>query len=213
MPTVNQSGFWETSNKAFGFISGSWKHSSAAIVALAAFVGEVYIIFHAYEAGKAVYLETNDNHIGPKNHSYFFWLALVTVVACANNLVIAGLATFKTTYMRTNRENNTKWLWPLVAAFACMMGLTAGILPAALKVHKSPSAFAVVSILSIYFQSILWAIILGWRGDVGKSYKSEWPSPTPPPPPPPPPPVTNAAQPPTITPPRRRPHFFLYCRI
>lgn len=200
MPTANKSEFWQTSNEAFDFISGNWKHSSAAIVVLAAFLGEAYIIVHAYEEGKAVYIETSDDHIGPKNHSYFFWLALGTLVACANNLVIAGLATFKTTYMRTNRENKTKWLWPLVAAFVCMTGLMAGILPAVLKLHKSPSAFSVVSILSTYFQSILWAIILGWRGDVGKSYKSERPNPTSPFPP-----VNSTAQPPAITPPRQPP--------
>lgn len=212
-----QSEFWQTSRqlwvslqKTFKFTYGNWKHSIAGIAAAAALVGEVYIVVQANEEGKVVCSEIDHNITGQAHHSYFFWLALGIVVACASNLVIAGLATFKKLYLKTNRERNTRWLLPLFAAYVCVMGLMAGILPAALKSHDGPSLFAIVSILSIYSQSVLWAIILGWR-DVEKDYKRSTPTPAAPslPPttitalPPSVPPTTVTAKPPAVLPPQQ----------
>lgn len=183
---------------------GNWKHSIAGVVAATALIGEAYIVVQANEAGKLVFSENYDKYTGRGHHSYFFWLALGIVVACANNLVIAALATFKNVYLKTNREKNTRWLWPLFAAYVCMMGLMAGILPAALRPHDGPSLFAIISILTIYSQPVVWAIILGWR-DVEKAYKG--PSNTPPAPLPPP--ITVAAKPATTDPPQQPPAKFL----
>jgi hypothetical protein len=204
-----QSEFWKAFNRAFNFIKENWKNSIAVTLAFTALVGEAYIIIQAYEEGKAVCSETNDEGLRRNRCSYFFWLALGTVVACGNNLIIPVLATFKNAYLKTNREKNTKWLWPLLAAYVCMMGLMAGVLPAALKRCDGPSAFAVVSILSVYFQSILWAVILGWR-DVEKPYKpggSNPINPIPSAPPPQPSPANITAQAPTITPQQPRAQF------
>lgn len=161
---------WTSLQRTLKFIYGNWKHSIAGIAAAAALVGEIYIVVKANEEGKAICSEIDHENTGRGHHSYFFWLALGIVVACANNLVIAGLATFKNVYLKANREKNTRWLLPLFAAYVCVMGLMSGILPAALRPHDGPSLFAIISILSIYSQSVLWAIILGWR-DVKKDYK------------------------------------------
>lgn len=180
---------------ALKFIIENWKHLIASLAAATALGAELYIVVKANAEGNSVCSDIIDESTGRAHHAYFFWLALGIVVACANNLVISGLATFKNAYLKINREKNTRWLWPLFAAYVCMMGLMSGILPAALRPHDGPSLFAVFSILSIYTQSILWAIILGWR-DVEKALKG--PSATPPAPIPPP--TTAAAQPPTVTP-------------
>lgn len=190
--------------RSFRFIIGNWKHSVAVVVAAAALVGEVYIVVQANEAGKIVCSENHYEDTGRGHHSYFFWLALGIVVACANNLVIAALATFKNVYLKTNREKNTRWLWPLFAAYVCMMGLMAGILPAVLRPHDGPSLFAIIAILSIYSQSVLWAIILGWR-DVENAYigpSNTTLAPLPPP-------ITVAAKPATTDPPQQPPAKFL----
>ncbi|KAG6359026.1 hypothetical protein INS49_012546 [Diaporthe citri] len=212
MSTSNwMSEFWQTFRqlsaaiqRIFRFMIGNWKHSIAGLAAAAALVGEVYIVAQANEEGKVVCYEVNDGSTEQGHHSYFFWLALGIVVACASNLVIAGLATFKNLYLKTNREKNTRWLWPLFAAYVCMMGLMAGILPAALRPNDGPSLFAIISILAIYSQSVLWAIIMGWR-DVEKAFKG--PSTTPPAPPPPP--MTVTAEPPIVAPPQQPPAKFL----
>lgn len=169
-------------------------------------MGELYIVVQANEKGRSLCLDITDESTGQAHHEYFFWLALGIVVACASNLVIAGLATSKNVYLKTNREKKTKWLWPLFAAYVCTMGLMAGVLPAALRPHDGPSLFAIISILSIYSHSVLWAIILGWR-DVEKAYKG--PSATPPAPLPPP--TTVTAKPPIVTPnvPQQPPAKFL----
>lgn len=201
-----QSEFWQTSRqlwaslqRTFKFIYGNWKHSIAGIAAAAALVGEVYIVVQANKEGNLVCSEIYHESTGQAHHSYFFWLALGIVVACANNLVIAGLATFKNVYLRTNREKNTRWLLPLFTAYLCVMGLMSGILRAALRPHDGPSLFAIVSILSIYSQSVLWAIILGWR-DVEKDYKGSNPTPAAPAAVPSLPPTTVTALPPNVPP-------------
>lgn len=176
---TTKSHFWHASRETCSFIfeRENWKHSIAAIVALAALLGEAYIIVRAFKEGRGVHFETNGETMDLNKNSYFFWLALGIIVACGNHLIIAALATFKQAYLKTNRENNTKWLLPLFAAHVCVIGLMAGLLPAALKRDDSPSAFAAVSILSIYFQSILWAIILAWR-DVTVFYNRGGPNST-----------------------------------
>lgn len=109
-----KSEFWQTFGqlsaaiqRIFKFVYGNWKQSIAGVVAVAALVGEVYIAVQVNQEGKAVCSEINGESAGGRHYSYFFWLALGTMVACGNNLVIAGLATFKNVYLKTNRDNYT----------------------------------------------------------------------------------------------------------
>lgn len=206
-----QSEFWQAfgqlsaaMQRIFKFMSENWKRSIAGISATAALVGEIYIVVQAHEKGQLMCSEISGGSTGRGHHPYFFWLALGNVVACANNLVISSLATLKNVYLKANREKNTRWLRPLFAAYVCVLGLMAGILPAALTPNDGPSLFAVISILSIYSQSVLWAIILGWR-DIDKACKG--PNTTPPALSPPP--TTVTAEPPTVTSPRQPPAKFL----
>lgn len=135
-------------------------HTIAAIFAVVALGGQAYIMSQASRYGNVTVIEVGEDGSKLDLQSYFFWLALGVTVTSVYNLILAYLAILK--YSRPNLKKGVfAWL-PLVVVLFLVKGFTAGILPELVGTRQA-SGSAVFILLTLYFQCVLWALVLAWR--------------------------------------------------
>lgn len=136
------------------------------MLALVAFGGEVYILLQMRLYGQKITVAKSDGSTCSNEtatlRSYLLWLALGVTVAAGLNFVLALVATARPTYWRRNNQKRTLWKRVLFPVIICFMGMTAGIMPVLLK-KNDVSAMAAFIVLTLYFQTLVWALVLAWR--------------------------------------------------
>lgn len=135
-------------------------------LALIAFAAEIYIIIQASLYGKKISITLSDDttcNEGKTLRFYLFWLATGVTTIAGLNLAIALIAIAgRLDYWRQNVRRKTFWRYTMLPPIVCCVGLMAGILPV-LLVGNNASGAAALIIFTLYFQTVVWALVLAWR--------------------------------------------------
>lgn len=94
--------------------------------------------------------------------SYLFWLALGVITVVTLNIVMTLAAIAKSKDWRVNSTKKSPWKLVLLPVLVCYYGLAAGILPMLLTKRDVSGTVAFI-ILTLYFRTLVWALVLAWR--------------------------------------------------
>lgn len=141
-------------------------HLLCAVLAFVAFGGEVYILLQTRVYGDKITIAKSDSNTSCNEAAtlrlYLFWLATGITAVAGLNFLIACVAVVRLNDWRENYGRNSLWKWVLLPVFVCFAGLISGILPMLLE-KNSVSGTAALTILALYVQTLVWALVLAWR--------------------------------------------------
>lgn len=143
-------------------------HLLCALLALVTLGGEIYILSQARVPADQITVtpswddDTTTSNEAATLRSYLFWLGLGVVTIVALDMLITLVAMAKQHDWRKNWSEKSLWKLALLPVLACYYGLASGVLPMLLT-KGDVSGMTALMILTLYFQTLVWASVLAWR--------------------------------------------------
>lgn len=150
-------------------------HLLCELLAVVAFGGEVYVLSQARVPADQITVIPSSDGTASCNEaatlrSYLFWLALGVITAVTLNIIMTLAAIAKSGDWRVNFTKKSLWKLVLLPVLVSYYGLATGILPMLLTKSDALGTAAFI-ILTLYFQTLVWALVLAWRDVRNPNYR------------------------------------------